>query len=368
MDGNKTEVLSQVSTGNARESYPAKAGYYMDSEEQPSIIRPTYGYGHDCKATTSSATDAQTDEPESSELIKKLTPLIVETVRDVNLNIRSAVTKLLPPFTSTDKALLSDSSSGRRDKRKKPRKVSESCENITHSEVDDDADWKGASDSTKRCDNCKQGICRGCENLSSSEVEVLEMKGERILKFECPKCVRFNTHTLLQSTIEDKIKIIESKDEIIALLRLNIQKLENTVTQPSFSEVVQGQSHKALTKTGNIPSMIIKPKKNQSTDKTKQDLRININPSELKVGIRGARGTKNCGILIKCEKADDLEILRKDMTEKLKEYEIQINSLKKPRFKITGYKRQSEEVLDMKLIEKHIREQNQFIDKEDEFQ
>ncbi|KAK9877328.1 hypothetical protein WA026_017724, partial [Henosepilachna vigintioctopunctata] len=109
----------------------------------------------------------------------------------------------------------------------------------------------------------------------------------------------------------------------------NIEQLENKVVHLSFIKIVQRQAYKTLPRTGTIPCMIIKPKKNQSIDKTKQDLRNNINPAELKVGIRGARGTNNGGMLIRCDKAD-VEVLKSDMTEKFKDYDIQITSLKKP--------------------------------------
>ncbi|KAK9885541.1 hypothetical protein WA026_012292 [Henosepilachna vigintioctopunctata] len=77
-----------------------------------------------------------------------------------------------------------------------------------------------------------------------------------------------------------------------------MEKLEKNVVHTSLSEIVQRQAYKTLPKTGNIIGMIIKPKKNQTIDITKQDLRNNINLAELKVGIRGDRGTKN---------GDDLE-------------------------------------------------------------
>lgn len=222
-----------------------------------------------------------------------------------------------------------------------------------------------------KCDGCKLGICKTCAGLTSSEVKVLQLNS-RVMIFHCKKCLSFETNMLLTNTIEDKNMIISNKDEIIALLKKKIEDLENS--QQSFvSPPLLGMSYsKALTNTNepiqkkqsysNSPSLIIKPKQNQSIDKMKADLKQKINPTELKIAIRGTRNTANGHLVVKCQSKQDLDTLKDEADKILTGYEIDIPKLRKPRIKITGYNGD----LDRARLEECIKEQNQFINTNDE--
>lgn len=126
------------------------------------------------------------------------------------------------------------------------------------------------------CDYCKIKYCKQCASLTSSEVKVLELK-ERILKFRCKKCDRYETHTLLNEKIEDKINIIKAKEELITLLRQKISEFETLKsecpTQISYSDIVQKEKCAQADIKPNIPSIIIKPKQRQNATKTEADIR-----------------------------------------------------------------------------------------------
>lgn len=222
------------------------------------------------------------------------------------------------------------------------------------------------------CDSCKVQLCKTCACLTSSEVKVLQLR-DRIMLFRCKKCNGLDTITLLQNTIGDKANIIESKDEIIALLKEQIKELElklNKDSRPAekilYSQVVHNTKAATSMNWGlnNVPTLIIKPKRKQNMDKTYKDLKDKINPSEIKVGIKGTRTTANGNVIVKCQSRTDLENLKKEAERKLTEYDIQTSKMRKPRIRIVGY----EGTLSNKEVETFIREQNQFIEERDELE
>lgn len=224
-----------------------------------------------------------------------------------------------------------------------------------------------------KCDNCNRQLCKACGKLSASEVKVLEIKGDRILKFECPKCLNFDTHMLLKSIVHDKEEIIVSKDEIINLLRQKIEDLESKQRQdPSYSDILRKPvmtDTNQLHVTKSVPHLIIKPKNQQKVERIRSDLQKNIKPAELKLCINGTRNTKNGNLLVKCSNMSDIETLKNEIDSKLHEdYEAQVSKMKAPRFKIIGYRADNEEDLNYELIEAHIREQNHFIQKNDDLE
>lgn len=51
------------------------------------------------------------------------------------------------------------------------------------------------------------------------EIKVIKLNDDRVMKFYCPSCIKYNTFDLYKSMIVDKERLIESKDEIIRLLK-----------------------------------------------------------------------------------------------------------------------------------------------------
>ena len=123
------------------------------------------------------------------------------------------------------------------------------------------------------CDYCENKYCKQCGDLSTTEVKVFE-QNKRTLQFQCQKCRKFESHSLLMGKIEDKDNIIKAKEEIICLLKEKITKLEKIQTGPSFpisySRVAQNDNINVPKLNTNLPSIIIKPK----TSKTLQKLKL----------------------------------------------------------------------------------------------
>lgn len=218
------------------------------------------------------------------------------------------------------------------------------------------------------CDGCKANICTKCSKVTASEIKVLELRNGRVMKFLCPKCLQSDTFTLLHQTIDDKETIIQSKEDIIALLRAKISDLEKAAEKQinvpqSYSSILRTPAENTESKklNNNIPHIMIIPKQPQKAELTKKDLLVHIKPSELKVGIKNTRELKNGGVILKCHNKEDVEKLRIEAESKMKEYEIQLTKLRLPRIKIPGY----DGDMDIGEIESCIREQNYFINEQD---
>lgn len=220
------------------------------------------------------------------------------------------------------------------------------------------------------CDGCSSYNCAKCAKLTSSEIRVLELKSSRAMKFYCTKCLQFETSILLQNTIEDKNNIIASKDEIITLLKKKITDLENESLQKtpqimSYSNAVQrnmSTSQDSIpTMQNNIPSLLIIPNNVQNSKITKQDLQQHVKPADLKVGIKNTKDMANGGVIIKCHCKQDIEKLKHEAETKLNGYQIQMSKMRKPQFKIVGYKGD----LSLEEIEKYLRDQNSIINEPD---
>lgn len=217
------------------------------------------------------------------------------------------------------------------------------------------------------CDGCKNPICKICGGLSASEIKVLELRGKRVMKFHCPRCINFDTYKLLNDVIDSKNANINDKNEIINLLKAQIEEIkksnENNVynrTEKSYAGVI---SAPPANSRPNIPNLIIRPKQNQDAAKTKAEIIKKINPSELNIGIRGMRATGNGNIVITCTTKQEVEDLKRAADGILQnKYEVKTTKMVRPKIKIPGYEGSESE----QQIEQSIRKQNEWINDTDE--
>ncbi|KAK9719837.1 hypothetical protein QE152_g22475 [Popillia japonica] len=64
-------------------------------------------------------------------------------------------------------------------------------------------------------------------------------------------------------------------------------------------------------------AMLIKPKNPQDSEKTKTDIKNQLSPANLEVGIKEIRTVKDGGILIKCANKTEVDKLKKEAQNKL---------------------------------------------------
>ena len=119
------------------------------------------------------------------------------------------------------------------------------------------------------------------------------------MKFFCPPCNKYQTYGLLQKIIDDKQTIIESNDEIIALLKREMERLrkgsnESTVVVPS--EFSNGYAN--AVKLRPEPVLIVKAK-DERNKVSKKEIMHKVNPAD--VNVMGLRQTTKGAVVIRCE-------------------------------------------------------------------
>lgn len=179
------------------------------------------------------------------------------------------------------------------------------------------------------CDCCLKKIHKACSALGGSEVKCMPLQ-RRVLMLICGNC------RVYLARMPYMIKIMEEmRSEIQDLKKSigNIQRVE------SYSQKLKGTGP-IENKQNNIsaPTLIIKPKTPQSYDQTKKDLQQRVDPVKLKVGIKNLKGTKNGNAVVKCTSKQEIELLKKEAENRLKDrYVVEAPKLKLPRAKIVGY-------------------------------
>lgn len=230
------------------------------------------------------------------------------------------------------------------------------------------------------CDGCGKGLCKKCGNITSSEIKVLQLKNNRVMKFYCTECLKFESLNLLQKIVDEKTVVINNKDKIIELLEKDICQLKRELdelklrkNQVNIETLDIKEEIKELkcmmikssgNKTQNIqqrPSysqvlaskdvMLIQPKQMQDNETTKKVLQSKVEPKEIEVGISNIRNLKNGGVAIACNSKEEVNKLKEVVNEKLgSDYTIKIPNLRNPMIKIVGLSKSYEKETLLKYI------------------
>lgn len=180
---------------------------------------------------------------------------------------------------------------------------------------------------------------------------------KRLLKFHCYNCRNNELINLLKGTVEDKEKIIDSKDEIIRLLRekLSGYEADQGALKCSYAEALSSNCAPKIEKRLNWPNIIVKPKITQDAVHTKTAISRSINPVNLGISVRNLQMSKNGMVVVKCSGREDSEVLVDAMKSSLGEsYSVELSKMRKPRIKIPGF---NQNMLEAE-IENSIRQQN----------
>lgn len=223
------------------------------------------------------------------------------------------------------------------------------------------------------CFNCNKWYCLSCAKLSKKEISELKKLKKN---WKCITCnenvnkeISLNVHQLeeenklFKKIINDmnekiqmlitKLEVIENNnffnkmDEVDKKIEILIKKLDDSnAKQPikniSYSEILT-KKPPLVTKT-NLPVVIIKPKINQSSQKTKQDVQKKVNPVTIKASINKVQEIRNGGIIIKSYSEEEIHNLKTLSEQKLNEnYTVEISKMKSPKLIIIGSRKQYEE-------------------------
>lgn len=202
---------------------------------------------------------------------------------------------------------------------------------------------------------CEQVFHEKCTRLPEYDLNIV--RSNKNIAFICDDClvnknaIHLSLQEILKSVNVNKENIAKQEKvvcEILAKLNsfnpsecqtLSVKKVE------SYASVVN-----------KCQPVILKPKTKQSGHKTKEDLKKNVNPTNLKISDIAAR---NNGVVeIMCESEGERDIVKSAVEEKLSgSYDIKVPVLKKPKIFITGI---SESLNEMQ-IERSLKEQNEML-------
>ncbi|CAG9769972.1 unnamed protein product [Ceutorhynchus assimilis] len=216
---------------------------------------------------------------------------------------------------------------------------------------------KSISDDCFECDCCLGRMHRTCALLGGSETKVMPLQ-KRVLMLICEKCKKY----LIRMPY--MIKMIDD-------LRDEIQELKSSIKNGGTQ---QGETYaQILRKEGRIdnaqrvqinystPTLIIKPKAKQSSEKTKNELQTKINPVQLKVGIKNLKEANHGNVIVKCTTKQDIELFKNEAEKQLKgQYVIETPKLRMPRIKIVGYtgNKSAEEIEESIMVQNNWIKQN----------
>lgn len=196
---------------------------------------------------------------------------------------------------------------------------------------------KNTKDTLFSCDGCRKYLCKICGKLTSSEIKCLQLK-ERVMLFHCDLCRKFESLKLLNTIIDDKETIIQSKNKIIELLEKELAnlKIKNENINPvNARNYALAASKEVVKQKVNIPCLIIKPNKHQECLKTKKEIELKIKPSKISVGINLIKNGRDGSILIKCSTERATQKMKEEATKLLgSNYTINETKLRKPSVKI----------------------------------
>lgn len=175
-------------------------------------------------------------------------------------------------------------------------------------------------------------FCDECKQIVKSKVKEL-------------KCVQ----TMQQCSSE----LIKNTQKLVTLL----QKKENKSSNDESSTVKNQLTYSDVMKQNKVPSIIIKPKEIQSSDKTKKELEQKINPTQLALAVKNVKQVSQGGVVVQCNDKDSLEKLQnKAVSELGQQYEIKVTKEVNPCILIVGV---NEKCLDnMDSFIRRLRNQN----------
>lgn len=249
--------------------------------------------------------------------------------------------------------------------------------------VNTDIREKSIGDKCFECDNCKELLCEHCstEELTASEIRVMQQKKARTLKLLCKSCLEGNasaneTLVNVQKVVGEAFAKIEAeyrkymdriKEELnrIPEIEVAVRHIRDEVSDrnaktnkelciPTYAEKVKKFNHEAL---------LIQPREGNKVNaiETKAKIIENINPVNLEVGITQLKKVSNGGVVISCETKQEINKLEKEVQSQMgKDFKIQRVEKKKPRIKLIGI----EDGLSKEEVKAALLNQNSFLDRE----
>lgn len=223
-----------------------------------------------------------------------------------------------------------------------------------------DIEFKRNEKGIVKCLICCEKYHAKCAKLTEEEVSLI-LNNDNI-NYSCKIC---NKIGILAEIKELKSMILnistimqEQQESIINTNEVLSEFVKHKVGKESIQHDQIKKSSYADVLTKNKEVLLIKPMKEQKNDETRKDLKVNIDPSKLAVGVENVKNIKNGGVVINCANANSKDIIKNKVVEVMGDkYKVEDGSFKKPKLIVSGVE---EEFLNMENEEiiKAVVEQN----------
>lgn len=213
------------------------------------------------------------------------------------------------------------------------------------------------------------GVCGGifhtsaeCADITEYDIALLQKK-QNIL-FMCDECIQ-NMRSVAEK-IECMLKLLkESKDQMskqeseMKEILVCVKKVANNENIMDEIKKVCANNKSTVTFASTVKSsapVLIKPKQKQNQNKTREDLRKNVNPAGFKIS--DVKGAQNGVVSIRCEDEADSDKMKQKLEEKMgKDYEVKLLSLRMPKVCVCDLDTEYDE----ETVVKKLKEQNECI-------
>ncbi|KAK9730314.1 hypothetical protein QE152_g15349 [Popillia japonica] len=137
-------------------------------------------------------------------------------------------------------------------------------------------------------------VCSGiCKDLSHQNYIAIKECGN--IKYFCNGCL-----PILDFCMNMQREMNALKD----LMNQKLTEFQKVISTNSYTNLVaKSRSYAEVAED----VVVIKPKTNQESSLTKSELRKQLNPSALEVGITGMKSVKDGGVIMKCKNKEDVE-------------------------------------------------------------
>lgn len=182
---------------------------------------------------------------------------------------------------------------------------------------------------------CQAWYHISCVGIKPAQYKKITREVSEILFWMCDKC-RSKLKILMKSSKYEihTQTLIEILDKKITAMSNSLEKVNTNIT---YAQVAKLDKNKSQKSSENLPSLIIKPKKTQDTQKTLTDLESKVKPTNICARIKSKKEISNGNVLIKFPSIADFDKVKNEVNKNLlNNYTIIETSLKKPRIKIPG--------------------------------
>lgn len=227
-----------------------------------------------------------------------------------------------------------------------------------------------------QCQNvCQQSFHLKCVELTLSDKQIMEENEE---KWHCDVCMNSakktnrNIMSNLKSSIniDEELIIIKNENELLKKLNVelkNVNKLQEykinelereiKTTKENNNQDIAKETYSSKVKKNNEAVVIIKPiNTEQNSIITKEEVKKNLNPVAMKIGITSVRNISEGGVVIGCGSKTERDQVQVELNKKIsQEYRVELPKKKNLKLKILQADIQG---MDEREIETKIKEQN----------